>query len=214
MATFGRDCMQRLIGTAVICSSLLGVTRSAAASPISITIDTSTIAGTAAQLALDFVDGGSPSNSVTVSDFVTDGTLGAPSTSGGVSGSLPGTVTLDDTSFFNELLTPIVLGSAISFTFDTTANGGVVPDEFSVFLLNDAGTQTLFPTTDPSGADALLTFDITGTPGALSLFAGVNGEATVRAVEPVSEVPEPATLTLSALGIGLVRIARRRNSPR
>ena len=43
-----------------------------------VTVDTSTLAGTSAQIAFDFIDGGPPSNTVTISGFTTDGTLGNP----------------------------------------------------------------------------------------------------------------------------------------
>ena len=55
-----------------------------------------TLVGTAAQIAVDFIDGGPPANTVTLAVFTTDGTLGANSTSGDVTGALPGTLTLGD----------------------------------------------------------------------------------------------------------------------
>src|SRR5580704_613388 len=88
----------------------------------SVTVDTSAFLGTSAQLAFDLIYGGGPSNTVTVSDFSTDGTLGAVFPSGSVSGTLPGTVTLADSSlsFFNEYLTGLTLGTAFSFALDAT----------------------------------------------------------------------------------------------
>src|SRR4051812_1745925 len=91
------------------------ISRLAAATPIFVSIDTSSIAGTSAQLAFDVADGGAPANSVVISDFTTDGTLGPSSATGGVSGSLPGSVTLNDAAFFSELLTGLILGTTISF---------------------------------------------------------------------------------------------------
>ncbi|MEP7162697.1 MAG: hypothetical protein ABI747_02940, partial [Candidatus Moraniibacteriota bacterium] len=80
------------------------------ATPIQITVDTSSFAGTSAALALDLIDGGSPANSVTVSGFSTTGTLGLNSSIGDVTGAFPGSVTLSDTSFFNEYLQNLTLG--------------------------------------------------------------------------------------------------------
>ena len=119
-----------------------------------VSVDTSGLAGTSAQLAFDFIEGGTPSNTITISGFLTDGTLGSASSSGDVSGTLPGTVILNDSSFFNEYLTDITLGSSFSFVFGATANGpdsGSLPDAFSLFLIDPNTGQALFPTTDPSG---------------------------------------------------------------
>jgi len=191
--------MQVLLVIAFVSSSAL-----ASATPIMIQIDTTAIAGTSARLAFDFLDGGLPSNSVTVTGFVTNGTLGFSSAAGGVTGALPGTVVLTDSSFFNELLTGITLGTRLSFTFNATANAGVTPDEFSVFLLNTAGTASLFPTNDPTGADALLAFEITTGPGVLTLFSAPGGQAATTVV------PEPRSLILSGLGLGILTTQRRR----
>jgi hypothetical protein len=118
-------------------------------------------------------------------------------------GTLPGTVILTDSSFFNELRAALTLGTTLEFTFDATTIGSGSPDEFSVFLLDAAGMLPLFTTTDPTGADALLVFDITGGPGDLMLFGAPGGEATINIV------PEPSSLILSALGLGMVTLRRR-----
>src|ERR1700730_5269138 len=70
--------------------------------PIQITIDTSSLAGMNAALAFDLINGGPPANSMTISGFASNGTLGAGSSTGGVTGAFPGTVTIMDTAFFNE----------------------------------------------------------------------------------------------------------------
>ena len=74
------------------------------ASLILVTVDTSALAGTQADLAFDLIDGGPPPNTVTLSEFTTGGTLGASSSTGDVTGAFPGVVTLADTSFFSEYL--------------------------------------------------------------------------------------------------------------
>jgi hypothetical protein len=93
-------------------------------SVLAVNVNTTALAGTQVDIAFDFIDGGPPSNdnTVTLSNFLTDGTLGAVSPSGGVSGNLPGTVTLTDPTFFNEYLTGITLGTDFSFQLDATTN--------------------------------------------------------------------------------------------
>lgn len=183
--------------------------QTAYAAPITVVIDTSAIAGTSAQLAFDFLDGGGPSNSIEIVGFSTDGTLGASSSIGGVTGTLPGPVTLTDTDFFNELLTAFVVGTTLSFTFESTGLGGDPADQFSVFLLNETATAPLFATTDPTGANALLAFDVFDENGTLWLFSAIGGEVTVTTPSS-TPVPEPGTLVLTALGAALMRASRRR----
>src|SRR5690348_5894551 len=101
--------IQQLVGS--IAGVLALVTQIGWAVPIQFSIDTSSLSGTSAQLAFDFIDGGPPPNTASVSGFATDGTLGAVSTVGGVVGTLPNTVTLTDSAFFNEYLQALILGS-------------------------------------------------------------------------------------------------------
>jgi hypothetical protein len=100
--------------TVLVCYSGLLLPLSARAVPYQFTLDTTALAGTTGQLALDVLDGGTPSNTVTLSGLATDGVLGATATLGSVSVAWPGTVTLTDGDFFNEWLT--------EFTFGTTCH--------------------------------------------------------------------------------------------
>jgi hypothetical protein len=166
-----------------------------------VNVDTSSLAGTSAQLAFDFIDGGPPSNTVTISGFSTDATLGSVFPSGGVSGTLPGTVMLTDSTFFNEYLTDLTLGTYISFGLDVTTNGPdstSIPDALSVFLLDPTTGFPLVTTSDPTGADSLFTLNIDGTSqGSLGVYTpivdAIAGSGTT--------VPEPRTSIL--LGAGL-----------
>lgn len=177
------------------------------ATSLTATIDTSSIAGTDAQLAFDFLAGdGAVLNSVTISNFLSDGTLGGASLIGSASGSLPGTVTLQNTGFFNEALQSILLGNSISFNFTLTENldpSATIPDAFSVFLLDSSGS-TLFPTTDPTGADALFAVDIDGTStGNLNVYLADSGitSPVTWSVNSSSTVPEPSVIFLLAAGL-------------
>jgi hypothetical protein len=168
----------------------------------SVTVDTSAFLGTSAQLAFDLIYGGGPSNTVTISDFSTDGTLGAVFPSGSVSGTLPGTVTLADSSlsFFNEYLTGLTLGTAFSFALDATTNGPnslSSPDALSVFLLDPNTGFPLLTTSDPTLSDSLFTLNIDGaSEGDLGVYTSAV-IATPGSGSP-SPVPEPRASILLA----------------
>jgi hypothetical protein len=60
------------------------------ANQVTVSLDTTSLSGSIAQLAFDLIDGdGLVNNSVTISDFSSNGVLGTGSFSGGVTGSLP-----------------------------------------------------------------------------------------------------------------------------
>jgi hypothetical protein len=190
----------------VLFSSMFLVTPARADSIYTVTLDSSSISGTTAQLAFDFIAGGSPANSVTVSGFSTDGILGASFPTGGVSGTLPGTITLTDSSFFNEYLTDLTLGTNISFLVDATTNApgpNSFPDAFSFSLLDPFTVFPLFATSDPTGANTLTVLSIDGSAkGSLSAYTAPGGQAVLTAT--ASAVPEPGTLLLMASGLAFL----------
>jgi len=142
------------------------------ATSILVTVDTSALAGTQADLAFDLVDGGSPSNAVTVKRFSTDGTLGASSSKGNVTGTFPAAITLSDTAFVGEYRQAVTLGKVLSFVMEATANApgaASFPDGFSFFLLDHATGLPLVTTSHPTGANALLLLNI-GTGSLPTLY--------------------------------------------
>ncbi|MBV8903649.1 MAG: NF038129 family PEP-CTERM protein, partial [Acidobacteriia bacterium] len=178
------------------------------ANTLEVTVNTASLAGTPGSLAFDFIDGGPPSNSVTISGFTSDGTLGSATLTGGASGTLPGPVALTDSSFFNEYLTGFTFGSQLSFLINTTSfppAPGSSPDEFAFYLLNSNATASLVTTSDPTGADALFTIDSTG---ATAVFTSSQETTTLT---PAS-VPEPASLYLLAGAVGLLGLWRWRKA--
>lgn len=184
----------RIVGA---CFAILLATQSALAQII--TVDTSAFASTEAQLAFDFIDGGNPNNNIKVLQFVTNGQLGASTSSGAVSGTLLGGLTFADDSFFNEYLTDIKLGSSFSFLLAATAKApeaASFPDTFSMFLLASETGLPLFATSDPTGAGSLFSLEIDGRPhNTINLYSS---NATIIAV------PEPATFWLFLAGIGFL----------
>lgn len=188
------------------------VSPSTFASTYQVTLDTSGLSGIEAQLAFDFIDGGPLSNTINLSSFITDGMLGAEIISGGVSGKLPGVIFFNDTDFFNEYLTGITLGNSITFQFDSTNNPPdtlSVPDSFSLFLLDPLSGLSMVNTTDPTGADTLFRFDISGSAYDSPLVFDVpSGEMNVS-VQPASHaIPSPSALWLIASGLGMAAFVR------
>jgi PEP-CTERM motif len=193
----------------------------AAATEIQVTIQVSPITNVSSEiLAFDLTPGGGPqSNIATISGFTTDGTLGAPGpTTGNVSGSLPGTVTLSTagigSSSLNEYLTGITLGTSFSFDLDTTDNApgpSSFPDAFSLSILDPTLLQPIFSTSDPSGANTLMLFNIDGSggtaPGALNVYTGDGFKARV------APVPEPGTLLLVGVGVLALFWTQRKLNP-
>jgi hypothetical protein len=157
-----------------------------------VTVDTSGYTSQNALVAFDFVDGGPPSNTFTISNFFTDGILGAQSTTGGVTGSLPGDITLTDTQVFNELSANVTLGQKLVFDFHSTnlAPTGSFPDEFTLFLLNPTTQMSIIPSSDPTGAESLLAIDLVG--GSNTQASIYSPLVTLGPPSAVTPAPEPS----------------------
>ena len=182
---------------------------------IDVSIDTLALTGTGAALAFDLVDGDGANNTVTVSNFASDGVLGGDSSLGGVTGSLPGVVVLDDLLLLNSLEQAITLANSVSFTLTLTENNaGGVPDTFSFYLLDGLGGLPLYPTSSPFGDGALFSmeFDSPGLvitdlynpqPGNPSALVTLTGDVILR-------MPEPSTWILFPIALlGSVAVKRR-----
>jgi hypothetical protein len=211
-------CVAAIAGIAALCVHATA----RAQTDYDVTINTSSLAGTGSTLTFDFLSGGgTQSNSATISGFSTDGTLVSGGVdSGSVTGALPGTATLTNASFFNELQQGTTLGSTISFQVDLTANaptGGSLPDTFSMFLLDPTASYSLINTNDPTGSDSLLTVQVDGTStGNVGVFSssGLSGPSvpvSISAAIAPAPVPEiDASTALSALTLLLGGLAMSR----
>ena len=170
------------------------------AATISLTVDTSALSGTSGRFEFDLFDGdGVTNNTVTLSNFMTNGTLGAVDCTIGCAGGPP--YTLDDSLGFGSLLRDLTLGTFFSFTVDYTNNfGGGSPDQFVVFLLNPNTNFTLVDTSlDSPYGDALALITLDGTNNVQTANAGVS----------VSAVPEPGSIFLLSAALPLLYFGRR-----
>lgn len=176
--------------------------------------------GTPVALLFDFVDGsgtGDGNNTVLIDEFLFGGGVAGAATvaGGGSTTSGPLQVTLVDTSFLNSVRLPFTSGAALSFHVTLSSNAdGAQPDQFALFLLDDAGNP--FPTTDPFGTNALLAVDLMSglSLNDIQLFSNLDAPGIgAPSLENTSAVPEPATITCMLVGMVGLRLSRRRGSP-
>jgi hypothetical protein len=112
---------------------------------------------------------------------------------------------------FNQGFTP---GSTLSFKVDLSTNPGSTPDSFSFYILESYSLNNGTPilTTDAL-ASSLVSVDLSSSTPAAQAYAGVNGVPPLPSVTPLTSVPEPASLTLFAIGlVGLAAGRRRQRS--
>jgi hypothetical protein len=159
-------------------------------------------------------------NTITLSafDFGAGGSaVGSPTTSGGASGDLAGTVTLTDSSPFTEFIQSFTPSASepLSFLLDTTENvEPTIPDSFSLGIFDSSGTGIATQL-----ADIFLQVDLTA-PVEINTYASDASEPPpgcptckpVRISAPrvqVVDTAEPQVLLLLAVSLGGVIIARR-----
>ncbi|HMJ63463.1 MAG TPA: NF038129 family PEP-CTERM protein, partial [Bryobacteraceae bacterium] len=134
---------------------------SALAAPMSylVTVNTSAINGTSGFLDFDFAPGNqSQSAFVTIGNFSPGASLvGAPQISGGVSGSLPGNLTLANSTQFNDYFQKVTYGPSLSFLLSFAGPALSAPDGSST-----SGSTFAFAMFDQTGTNPLLTSDPNG----------------------------------------------------
>ncbi len=174
----------------------------------SVSLDTTGLSDTF-EMAFIFIDGsgaGDANNAVTLTNFGfgVGGSAGAVDprlTTGGVSGDLTTGVTLVDSTFFNVFAATFTAGTLLTFDFGLTTNLEGTPDQFSMALLQSDGTQ--IATTDPSGADSLLTVNIDSAHPAFSAFASDLTPAPVVTLSASAPEPSSMLLLVAALMVAL-----------
>lgn len=171
-----------------------------------VTVDTSSISGTAGSLDFNFNPGPlvSQAASLQILGFASNGTLaGSPVLTGDVSGALPSTLTFDNGTGFNDYFEGFAFGSTLSFNLSLFGPALSAPD-----MTSTSGSTFAFSMfSDAAGTVPTLTSD-TADGFAFTVDVNLDGTTTVTnfstesGVVPASSgaVPEPNTLTLVALG--------------
>ena len=114
-------CLHRvLFGALILCTLVLCCAGLSPAGPITygVTVNTSSIAGTTGSLDFNFNPGplAMQASSLQIVNFSSDGSVGgSPTRAGDVVGVLPGTLTFDNGTAFNDYFGGFAFGSTISF---------------------------------------------------------------------------------------------------
>jgi hypothetical protein len=149
--------------------------------------------------------GSTDAASATITGFVTDGSLTAALPNiGDVTGSLPGTVTINNTDVTNEYTQGFTFGSFVDVfvTLDSPVISGTASGGNSFTLdVEDSGFNSLL------GSFPAVEIDLDATTGAPMVTNNSGGAATVTTV---AEVPEPVSILLLATClIGLTAACRK-----
>lgn len=202
--------------TAALAAVLLGCASLARAQiAFNVTVDTSALTGSMANpLYLDFQlnDGagwGDANNTAVISNFkFGGGTAFAPATHfGSAMGDFSSSVTLTDSTAFNEFYQGFAPGAWLSFTvsLSTQVDDGLTPDLFGFAILDSALSN--IATTAP-GSDLFVQVNLDAPHPTILTYGSLDGAVPAPQVVPV---PEPSTYGLLA-GAGLLFVcwSRRR----
>jgi hypothetical protein len=197
-------------GASLFLASFICFASVASAAPIiyDVTVDSSSISGTAGSLDFNFNPGPlvTQAASLQILNFTSNGTLaGNPTLTGDVTGALPATLTFDNATAFNDYFEGFTFGSTLSFQVSLFGPALSSPNGTST-----SGSRFAFSMfSDAAGTIPVLTTDTTDG-FAFTIDVNLNGTTTVTnfsaqtTVVPVTgAVPEPGTLPLMAVGIGL-----------
>jgi len=171
-----------------------------------VSVNTSALDGQSGNLDFQFNPGGLGSEpaTATVTNFQTlAGILSqAAMLTGDASGSLPGTLTLNNGTAYNDVFQKFSYGSSFDFALTLSgpaldSPGGSSGSSFALSLYDAAGLTPLL-TTDPNGSVLTVNLNVSGTTSVLT-FPQSSTNSTPAA--SVSSVPEPSSLVLFGLGV-------------
>jgi hypothetical protein len=169
---------------------------------VDFTINSSTFSGPG-YLDLQYGSGLGPASTAQVSNFSADATFGfagAPILTGDVSGTLPGTVTINNTTGYNDYFHQVTFGNNLQFH---VVLDGVAGNTFTLALLGSDGSTSLV-TSDANGFATTIDVKAAG----ITINNNAGGQITATDVTPT---PIPAAAWLFGSGLmGLVGIRRRK----
>jgi hypothetical protein len=189
-----------------------------------ITVDTSSQFANYGYLEMQFNASSSPTQLAIadVTNFSTDGFLNPADPNNDeindVSGQLPGTVSFDNGTSYNDYFEGITFGHSITFDLDLSGPAISSPNgdgggTFTLDFLNSGISQYLF-TDDPTNDVPVLTVNLNedgSTTGAT--YSSVNNGApvvTLSGPTVISPIPEPSAVLVLASGLVAIEMARRK----
>ena len=197
--------------------ALSAAVAAAAAISYDVNINTSALSGTSGRL--DFTFGGGvpapPPGKLTISNFLSDGSLGAPTLTN-ATGSLATQVVLQNTGFPpSDYLTEFTYGALLKFTFTFSGLAVDVPDgisgasTFAFSLLDNSDNPLLIPNPlpvdDPGGFAFTVDLDNTGKTTAKNFM----NSGTISPAAPPGVVPEPNMIGVLMLCLSAVLLVSR-----
>jgi len=192
---------------------------SAMAGPITynVTMSTASISGTMGSFDFNFNPGPlvTQAASLQVLDFTSDGALAGncPCGTGDVSGQLPGTVTFDNGTGFNDYFDGFTYGATISFAVTFAGPALSSPDgvstsgsTFAFSMFSDAaGTMPVLTANTTDGFAFTIDVNLDGS----TTVTNFSSDTTVAAGAPTgSSTPEPASLVLTSTALGYIALTR------
>jgi hypothetical protein len=198
---------------ALLVSAFLCIASMASAAPITydVTVDTSSISGTAGSVDFQFDPGPlvSQAASLQILNFTSNGTLaGGPTLTGHVAGALPATLTFDNGTGFNDYFGGFTYGSTLLFQVSlygpalSSPNGTATSGStFAFSMFSDAaGTMPTLTTDTINGFAFTADVNLDGTTTVTNFSAQTSVvPATVAVPAPLIGVGIPSAL---AVGIG------------
>jgi hypothetical protein len=206
----------RQVATKFIVSvlALFVVANTASAASYQISVNTSDIGGLTGYLDLQLnpADGSTPQALATISLLNGDiGFIAPPELTGNVSGALPGSVFLTNSTPYNDYFHAIQFGSTFSFTLtldgDFLNQPSTTGTSFAISLYAQNGVGEFIPllTTDPAGT--LVRFELANQGITYTTFDDGSGHYAAQVTPPV---PVPAAIWLLVSGLaGVVGMGRR-----
>jgi len=161
-------------------------------------IDTTSVAGQTGYLELQFNPGLNPGVAgAVISNFTSNAALGALQLTGDVTGALPGSVTINNTTGWNDYYQQVVFGDNVRFTLNLH---GSADNSFALSFYSADGFTPLL-TNDPNGFATTVDLNSNG-----AVVNNLSNQVSVAAT------PIPAAAWLFGSGLmGLAGIRRRMN---
>ena len=180
-----------------------------------VTVNTVSVNATTGFLDFQFNPGNASSQSATavLSNFSGGTVNGAPSTSGNVTGTLPTTVTMINSTALQELFQSFTFGSSFTFllnlsgpALDTPNGTSTAGTTFGLGLYNSAQNPILTNQGATTGFAGQVQVNLNGTT-TTTAFPTQAGASVVSFVQVTT--PEPSAMGLVGLGLAALLVARR-----